>query len=310
MTNNTVSFNGDVVLITGAGRGLGRSYALLLAARGARVVVNDIGAESDGSNPSAQPAETVAAEIRAAGGEAIANSSDITTEAGAQAAVDAAINHFGRLDAVINNAGLVVKGRFGKMTLADLDQMLSIHVRGTFLITSAAWKVMAGQGHGRIVTTTSCAGLYGEEGLAAYSTAKGALIGLTRALGLDGEALGIRTNAIAPLAYTRMAAGIPDEAHRSFFERNARAEQVAPLVAFLAHRECPVNGQIFDAGAGRFTRVFFAAGRGYVDTDPTMESVRDHFAEVLSEHDYRVPVSGEDTIAQTLKLITPAETGH
>jgi NAD(P)-dependent dehydrogenase (short-subunit alcohol dehydrogenase family) len=301
--DHTLSFDGTVVLITGAGRGLGRAYASLLVGRGAKVIINDLGIETDGAKPSREPAERTAAELREAGGAAVADTSDISTERGAAAAVNAALKHFGRLDAVINNAGFVRKGRFGNMKLADLDQMLAVHVRGAFLVTSAAWKVMTQRRYGRVVMTTSCGGLYGQDGLAAYGAAKGAIVGLTRVLALEGEAVGIRVNSIAPLAYTRLAADIPDAEHRALFERNTRVEQVAPLVGLLAHRQCPVNGQIFDAGAGRFARIFIGEGTGYLDVNPTIESVRDHFDEVLADRDYSAPRSANDTVARTVALI-------
>jgi NAD(P)-dependent dehydrogenase (short-subunit alcohol dehydrogenase family) len=302
-----VSFAGSVVLITGGGRGLGCAYASLLASRGARLVINDLGVSADGEAPSPEVAESAAAEIRASGQLAVADCSDIATEPGAASAVAAALDHYGRLDAVINNAGFVRAAQFGDASLAHLDQMLAVHVRGAFLVTRAAWKVMAEQRYGRVVMTTSTGGLYGQIGLASYGAAKGAVMGLTRVLALEGASLGVRVNAVAPLAYTRLAAGIPDERHRALFERNARVEQVAPLVALLAHRECPVNGQIFAAGAGRFARIFVGEGTGHLDAEATIESVRDHFSEVLADNDYTSPTGSNEAVQRTVQLMAASQ---
>lgn len=296
-----MSFDGAVALITGGGRGLGKAYASLLAARSAKVVVNDL--EFEDASTQLSVAEQTAREIREAGGIAIGVSSDITREAGAKAAVAAAMDHFGRLDAIINNAGTVCTKDFANTHLDDLDEMLTVHVRGAFLVTKAAWKIMAAQRYGRVVMTTSSAGLYGQAGLAAYGAAKAALIGMTRALAVEGEQVGIRTNAVSPLGHTRLNADLPDEKRRAFFQRRARVEQVAPLVALLAHRDCPVNGEIIDAGAGRFARVMIGAGRGYIDVDATIETVRDNFAEVLADRDYHAPTSADDTVAHSVRLI-------
>ena len=299
-----VAFEGAVVLITGAARGLGRSYAALCAARGARIVVNDLGIAADGGSPSPEPAQQAAAEICERGGLAVADPSDITTERGAAAVVATALNHFGRLDAVINNAGSVRSGPFADAHLSDLDQMLTTHVRGAFLVTRAAWKVMAGQGYGRVVMTTSSAGLYGQRGLTAYGAAKGALIGLTRALALEGEAFDIHVNAVAPLGYTRLNADLRDLERRALFERHFRVDQVAPLVALLSHRRCPVNGQIFTAGAGRFARVLIAEGVGHIEVDPTIDSVLEHMPEALADHDLVASGESNEIFARSVELTT------
>jgi NAD(P)-dependent dehydrogenase (short-subunit alcohol dehydrogenase family) len=165
---------------------------------------------------------------------------------------------------------------------------------------------MTEQRYGRIVMTTSSAGLYGQAGLSAYAAAKGALIGLTRSLGLEGAELGIKVNAIAPLGHTRLNADLPDLERRALFERHFPPELVAPLVALLAHPDCPVNGQIFAAGGGRFTRAFIAEGAGYLDVEATTESVRDHLATVLSDGSPTVPVSASDTFARSVELIARA----
>lgn len=300
---NPLAFDGQVVLITGAARGLGRAYADLLATRGARLVLNDIGVSAGGADPSAVISAQAAAEIRASGGDAVADASDISTEDGAARAVATAIDHYGRIDAVINNAGFVRSGPITETSLADFDAMLDVHARGAFLVTRAAWRFMEPQRYGRIVLVTSAGAIHGQRSLCAYSAAKGAVIGMTQALAVEAEPLGIRINALAPLAYTRLAAGIPDEDHRAHFERHARVDQVAPMAALLAHRECPVNGMIFDAGAGRFARVFLAEGDGFLDTEPTPETVRDHIDEILSDRGFAPSDDADAAVARTVSLI-------
>lgn len=298
-----LSFAGQVVLITGAARGLGRAYANLLAARGARLVLNDIGVSAAGAEPSAAIAEAAAAEIRSAGGDIVADANDISTEGGAAAAVATAVDRYGRIDAVINNAGFVRSGPITSTTLADFDAMLDVHARGAFFVSRAAWRPMQAQGYGRIVLVTSSGAIYGQRGLCAYAAGKGAIIGMTRALAIEGEPLGIRINALAPLAYTRLAAGIPDEEHRAHFERHAHVDQVAPMAAVLAHRDCPVNGMMFDVGGGRFARVFLAEGDGFIDPQPTPESVRDHFEAILSDSGYETAEDTDAAVARTVALI-------
>ena len=253
---NEHSFEGRVAVVTGAGRGIGRAHALLLADRGARVVVNDLGGSMEGDGADAEPAATVAAEIVAAGGDAIADTNDVATTAGAQALVDAAVEQFGRIDILINNAGIMRWAGFPEADADNLERHLAVHVGGSFNTTRAAWPHMVEQGYGRIVMTTS-AGLFGLPNNLSYATAKGAVIGLTRSLTTAGAAHGIKVNLIAPAAITRMAGGC---------RRRARwqPELVAPMVAFLAHEDCPVSGEIYAAGAGRFARIFIAETEGYV----------------------------------------------
>jgi NAD(P)-dependent dehydrogenase (short-subunit alcohol dehydrogenase family) len=298
-----ISFESSVILITGAARGLGRAYANFLAARGARIILNDIGVTAAGASPSPAVAEQAAAEIGQAGGVAIADCSDVATEAGAIAAVRVALDQFGRIDAVINNAGFVRSGKLADVSVEDFDATVAVHARGAFLVTRAAWAAMTKQGYGRVVMTTSCGALYGQVGLTAYGAAKGAIMGMTRVLAIEGEPLGIRVNGVAPLAYTRLAAGIPDDDHRALFERHARVEQVAPLVGLLAHPACPVNGLIFDAGAGRFARIFQGEGVGYLNPDATIEAVRDHFEEILSDQGFTKPTGADDAVSRTVQLI-------
>ena len=280
---NEHTFERRVAVVTGAGRGIGRAYALLLAERGADVVVNDLGGSMGGDGTDAEPAATVTAEIVAAGGDAIADTSDISTTTGAQALVDAAVERFGRVDILINNAGIVRWAGFPEADADNLERHLAVHVFGSFNTTRAAWPHMIDQGYGRVVMTTS-AGLFGLPNNLSYATAKGAVIALTRSLTTAGAAHGIKVNLVAPAAMTRMAGGA-NVAHME-------PELVAPMVAFLAHEDCPVSGEIYAAGAGRFARIFIAETEGYVHAagEPTMEDIAAHWTMINEESGYHVPI--------------------
>jgi len=287
------SFEGRAAAVTGAGRGIGRAYALLLADRGARVVVNDLGGSIEGVGVDAEPASTVAAEIVAAGGVAIADNSDVATAGGAQALVDAVVEQFGRLDILINNAGIVRWAGFPEADADNLARHLAVHVAGSFNTTRAAWPHLVEQGYGRIVMTTST-GMFGLPNNLSYATAKAAVIGLTRSLTTAGAAHGIKVNLIAPAAFTRMA-GRPtadvESLGRGPGSPQMSPDQVAPMVAFLAHEACPVSGEIYAAGAGRFARIFIASTEGYVHStpEPTMEDVAQNWATINDETGYYVP---------------------
>lgn len=254
-----MDFAGDVVLVTGGGAGLGRSYARLLARQGARVVVNDLGSAPDGRAVISESAQLVVDEIAAAGGEAVADAHSVADPDGARAAVATALERFGRLDAVINNAGIVRSGGFHRLTEDDFRAVLGVHFLGSLLVTRSAWEVMQDQGYGRVVFTSSSIGLLGTPANAAYASAKGALAGLTRALASQGAAHGIRVNAVAPMAVTRLN----EEVMASIFGEltdQLSADRVAPVTTFLAHRECALNGEVLSAAGGRAAR--FAIGTG------------------------------------------------
>ncbi len=284
---NEHRFEGRVAVVTGAGRGIGRAHALLLADRGASVVVNDLGGSMEGVGADAEPASTVAAEIVAAGGVAIADNGDVSSEAGAKALVDTAVERFGRLDILVNNAGIIRWAGFPEADADNLASHLDVHVGGSFNTTRAAWPRMVEQGYGRIVMTGS-SGMFGLPHNLSYATAKSAVIGLTRSLATAGAARGIKINVIAPAAMTRMAGQAADDSPEA---TQMAPGLVAPMVAFLAHENCPVSGEVYAAGAGRFARIFIGQTEGYVHptADPTVEDVAEHWATINDESGYYIP---------------------
>ncbi|MET9339708.1 SDR family oxidoreductase [Nonomuraea sp. NPDC003804] len=275
-------FDGKVAIITGAGHGLGRSHALLLAERGARVVVNDLGGALDGTGASAGPAADVVELIRKNGGEAVANADNVATPEGARAVVQSAVDAFGKVDIVINNAGILRDKSFGKMTVEEFDAVLAVHVRGSYLVSQAAYPYLKEQGYGRVVNTSSPAGLFGNFGQANYSTAKMGLVGLTKTLAIEGARNGIKANAIAPIAWTRMTeALLPAE-----FEAKFTPERVSALVAFLAHETCETSGEVFSVGGGKVARVFVAEGPGWKTDDLSPEAIAGNWETIMAEQPY------------------------
>ena len=262
-------FDGRVAIITGAGGGLGRSHAIELARRGARILVNDLGGALDGSGSSASAAQRVVDEIIALGGVAAANHDSVATSRGGEAIVQAALDAFGRVDVLINNAGILRDRAFHKMEADLIDQVIDVHLKGAFYVSRPAFALMREQGYGRIVNTSSASGLFGNFGQANYGAAKAGLAGLTRVLAIEGVEHGIKVNAIAPIALTRMTEGILGE-----LASKVSAESVSPLVAFLANEECSVNGNIYSVAGGRIARIFVAETSGVVLKENTAEAIR------------------------------------
>ncbi|GAA3425008.1 SDR family oxidoreductase [Streptosporangium nondiastaticum] len=292
-------FDDRVAIITGAGHGLGRSHALTLAERGAKVVVNDLGGTLDGTGSSAGPAAEVAELIAKNGGEAVVSTHDVATPEGAAAIVQTAIDAFGKVDIVVNNAGILRDKSFGKMSVEEFDQVLAVHVRGSFLVTRAAFPHLKEQGYGRIVNTSSPAGLFGNFGQANYSTAKMGLVGLTKTLGIEGARAGIRANAIAPIAWTRMTESLlPAE-----FEERFTPGRVSALVAYLAHESCETSGEVFSVGAGRIARVFVAEGPGWRQEDHTVEDIRDNWQWIMAEQPYLTPTTLGEQAGASLRAM-------
>jgi NAD(P)-dependent dehydrogenase (short-subunit alcohol dehydrogenase family) len=282
-----MDFEGRVAVVTGAGRGIGRAHALLLAARGASVVVNDLGGSMTGGGADAGPADEVVDEINAAGGMAVADAHDVSTEHGAGALVATALDSFGRIDAIVNNAGIIRWADFPDADAENMERHLAVHVLGSFHTARAAWPHLLAQGYGRIVNTTS-SGMFGLPNNVGYATAKAGVVGLTRSLATAGRPHDIACNLVAPAAFTRMAGAADAD---SPMATTMAPELVAPMVAFLAHEDCPVTGEIYSAGAGRFARIFIAQAEGYLDTTgtPTLEDVAAHWAEINDESRYTVP---------------------
>ncbi|PJE23800.1 SDR family NAD(P)-dependent oxidoreductase [Mycobacterium paragordonae] len=261
-------YDNRVAVITGAGRGLGRAYALMLAARGARIVVNDTGGTLTGDGTNTAPAQEVAAEITAAGGDAVASCESVTTAAGGQAIIQTALDHFGRVDILIHNAGTVRRGSLKELSYEDFDAVLDVHLRGAFHVVRPAFPLMCAAGYGRIVLTSSIGGMYGNQGVANYAAAKAGLIGLSNVVALEGAAEGVLCNVIVPSAVTRMAEGLDISAYPPM-----GPELVAPVVGFLAHESCSVSGEMLVAIAGRVARAVIAESPGVQRLAWTIEDV-------------------------------------
>ncbi len=278
-----IRFDGRVAVVTGAGAGLGRAYALELAARGAKVVVNDLGGARDGSGSgSAGPADRVAGEIRAAGGEALSNYDSVSTPEGGEALIRQAVEAFGRVDIVINNAGILRDKSMLKMSPEEWEKVLSVHLDGAYFVTRPAFRQMREQQYGRVILTTSAAGLFGNFGQANYSAAKLALLGMMNTLKLEGEKYHIKINTVAPVAATRLTEDIlpPD-----LFER-LKPEFVTPLVLYLSSEQCTETGQVFNAGLGYFNRAAVITGPGIMIGDsrtfPTPEDIEKNWKAINS----------------------------
>lgn len=295
-------FDGRVAIVTGAGRGLGRAHALLLAERGAKVVVNDLGGSKEGEGSDAGPANDVVSEILAAGGIAVADTNNVGSEAGCHALVQTAMRDFGRIDIVVNNAGISRWATFPDADAENLELTLDVHLRGTWHTTRAAWPYMEQQGYGRIITTTST-GMLGLPDNLAYATAKGALIGFTRSLAVAAAAKGILVNCVAPNSVTRpsLSADKPNIVTANQMDtarvQAMQTDLVSPMVAYLAHESCGVNGEILVAGAKRFARWFMGFTQGWLGDGngvPTIEDVVTHWDEINDQDGYYVPTGTYD----------------
>ncbi|MDJ0398943.1 SDR family NAD(P)-dependent oxidoreductase [Rhodococcus rhodochrous] len=281
----TLDFNDRVVVITGAGRGIGRAHAELLAARGAAVVVGDLGATIDGSGVDGDdPAAEVAAAITAAGGRAVACAADVSTEEGANALVDIALTEFGRLDAVINNAGIVRTAPFDEVPYEEYQRHLDVHYFGALRLCRAAWPHLLKSPAGRVVNTISQA-MLGNPDMSHYGGSKGALFGLTRNLAVEGLASGVKVNAIAPGAGTRMAEASADTLSPEVMEymrTQLRPEHVAPVAAYLVHPDCTVTGEVFNVAGGIVNRLALVNTVGIHDPDLTVDTVAERFEEIMA----------------------------
>ena len=284
-----IRFDGKVAIVTGAGGGLGRQHALELARRGAKVVVNDLGGAVDGSGGSSAAAEAVVAEIKAFGGEAIANGSSVTDDAGVAHMVQQAMDAWGRIDILVANAGILRDKTFSKMEMSDFEAVMNVHVMGTVKPAKAVWEIMKAQNYGRIVVTTSSTGLYGNFGQSNYGAAKLALIGFMNTLKLEGQKNNIHVNAISPVAATRMTENLmPAEVLEKL-----KPEYVTPAVVFLVSEEAP-TGVVLTAGAGAFAqaRIYETEGVYLGEGGLSVEEVRDNFGRITDPAGQQAYVNG------------------
>jgi len=280
-------FDDRVAIVTGAGRGIGLAHAELLAARGAKIVINDLGSQMNGGDHDFSLAEQAMRRITAAGAKALADSNDVSAPPGAEALVQAAITHFGGVDIVINNAGIFDNDAFPADELDELMRFLGVHVGGSFNVTRAAWPALIESGAGRVIMTTSTSAL-GAGDTVIYGTAKAGVLGLGRALAQAGAEHGIKVNMLAPMALTRMMrSGMERRGVSAENERAMREGLVSPLLAVLAHEDCPVSGETFMSGMRRYSRLFIAETEGYVhETDElTPEQILEHWDEITNEED-------------------------
>jgi NAD(P)-dependent dehydrogenase (short-subunit alcohol dehydrogenase family) len=296
-----ITFDGRVAIVTGAGGGLGRTYALELARRGARVVVNDLGGAVDGTGSSESAADRVVSEIEDAGGEAVANYDSVSTPEGGAAIVQSAIDGFGTLDIVVNNAGILRDRSFANMELAEIEAVIEVHLEGAFYVSQPAFKVMKEKGYGRFVFTSSNAGLFGNFGQANYGAAKAGLAGLSNVLAIEGAKYNIKSNAIAPIAKTRMTEDLLGP-----FADMVQPEQVTPMVVYLCSEANEHSHEIFTAGGGRYGRIAIVTNNGWVAGGgevPSVEEVADHLEEIRNISDPIVPESIQDEITLLGKLL-------
>lgn len=288
-----IRLDGRVVVITGAGRGLGRAHALLLARRGARVVVNDVGVNVDGTG-GAPIADEVVGEIRSLGADALASTHDISCPEGGQALVEAAVAHFGRLDAVVHNAGVLRDKTVTKLEPGDVRAVNAVHLEAAFWILKPAMLEMRRQNFGRIVLTTSASGLFGTFGQSNYAAAKMGLVGLMRVAAQEGAKFGIHCNCVAPTARTRMTEALVGD-----LANKLDPEHVAPLVAFLVSEQCKLNNRIFSAGGGRYANVFLGLTPGWVhrgERPATPEEVMAQMDAITEQSGFTVPETGLDEV--------------
>jgi NAD(P)-dependent dehydrogenase (short-subunit alcohol dehydrogenase family) len=283
-------FDHRVAIVTGGGRGLGRDHALLLAARGAQVVVNDLGAEMDGTSRSTAPADDVVSQITSAGGRALANYSDISSVDGARELLEFTLSSFGRVDIVVNNAGILRDADIPELDPADWSRVIDVNLSGPFWVARQAWSSMVSQGYGRIVNISSAAGLFGNNGHANYAAAKMGIIGLTQALALEGAPYGILANVVVPVGLSRMFR-LPDA-------DGIRNETVSAAVAWLAHENCAANGGIFWVRRDRLAQAVIGLTQGLHDPSMTIESIFGNVGKITDTAEVNFPGLGGRGLCQ------------
>jgi len=296
-----ISFLDRVAIVTGAGGGLGRTYALDLAARGAAVVVNDLGGSAAGVGSDASAAQKVVDEITAKGGSAVASHDSVSTPEGGQAIVQTALDNFGKVDIVINNAGILRDKTFAKLEHQDLDAVLDVHLKGAFHVSQPAFRVMKEHGYGRFVFTASNAGVFGNFGQTNYGAAKMGLVGLSNVLSLEGAKANIKSNVICPIARTRMT-----EELLGPLASLVEPELVTPMVVYLASEACGHTHEVFSAGGGRYARVFVGLAPGWFagkGVEVSAEDVAAHIDDIRKQDGYIVPGSVTDELTSLLPLL-------
>ena len=294
-----LGYDGKVAIITGAGGGLGRSHALELAKRGARIVVNDLVGSVSGDGSDKGAAQHVVEEIEALGGEAVASTDSVSTPEGGKAIVQTAVDAFGTVDIVINNAGILRDKTFHNLTPELLTPVIDVHLLGAFYVTQPAWLIMREKSYGRVINTSSNSGILGNFGQSNYGAAKMGLVGFTRVLANEGRKYNIKVNAIAPVAKTRMT----EELLGGFGDKLDAAE-VTPTVAYLAHEDCPVTGEIYSVAGGSVSRFFIGLTPGYYKNGHTVEDVRDNFDVIRNEEGYIVPEGPQDELGKLATLLS------
>jgi NAD(P)-dependent dehydrogenase (short-subunit alcohol dehydrogenase family) len=297
-----IDFKDRVAVVTGAGRGLGAEHAKLLASRGAAVVVNDPGVATDGTAGEHRPADEVVTAIAGAGGAAVADYGSVTDRDEAEAMVQKAVDEFGRVDIVINNAGILRDKSFHNLDMDDMDAVIAVHLKGAFHVTQPAFRLMREQGYGRIVVTSSASGLLGNFGQSNYGAAKMGLVGLMHVLAIEGASKGITANAIAPIAGTRMTQELLGPMADKF-----DPAYVSPVVAFLSSEACDVSGEVFSVAGGSVSRMFVGVTPGWFkhpnDGALTIEDVQEHFGEIRSEDGYVAGMTNQDEIQKIAALL-------
>jgi NAD(P)-dependent dehydrogenase (short-subunit alcohol dehydrogenase family) len=292
-----IDFTDQVAIVTGAGRGLGRLYALELARRGASVVVNDLGGTMHGEGADTTVADEVVAEIEGAGGVAFASHDSVASPEGGEAIVRTAVERFGRLDAVVSNAGIFNSIAFDELSANDWRRMLNVHLDGGFYLSQPAYKVMKGQRYGRFVFISSSGGMFGQPWESHYAAAKAGLVGLSNVIAIEGAEHGILSNTVLPFGFSRMVTetvGDPEALKQIGFLDVIKPELVVPMVVFLASRACEFSHQNYSACAGRFARVFIGLGEGWFaekGSNPTADDIQAHLSEVSATEPFTVPGS-------------------
>ena len=295
-----IRFDGRVAVITGAGGGLGKTYAKMIAARGGSVVVNDLGGAADGTGGGQHMAHDTVKEIEQAGGKAVANYDSVATPEGGEAIIQTAVDNFGKVDIVINNAGILRDKSFAKLEPENLEAVIDVHLKGAFFVSQPAFRVMKEHNYGRFVFTASGAGIFGNFGQTNYGAAKMGLVGLSNVLAVEGAKNNIKCNAIAPIAKTRLT-----EQLLGGMAEHLDPEYVTPLVAYLVSEQCDVTHEIFDVGAGRYARVFIGMSPGWTTAEPAVPSPEDiaaNLEQIRSTEGFTVP----DSIAAEMQAVMEA----